>query len=62
MSDTSSGESLTPTRYAIRCTLHGLIYLTKEEYDRQMAQPDALWICPRCGRRAQFDDAMYETQ
>ena len=39
-------ESLTPTPYAVRCPLHGLIYLTYEEYCRQMDQLGQVWKCP----------------
>jgi len=55
------GESAEPTPYAVRCPAErALVYLTEEEYNRQMNQPDALWRCPRCGERAEWDDANYE--
>lgn len=34
----------------------GLVDLPFEEYERQMAKPDALWCCPRCGNTATYDD------
>lgn len=55
-----SGESAVPTRYAVTCPLHGQTFLTKEEYDRQMEQPDNYWMCPRCGSAAAFDDDNYD--
>lgn len=54
------GESPTPTAYAVNCDQHGKVFLTAEEYDRQMSKPDSLWICPRCRMPASFDDATYE--
>ena len=39
---------------------HGLVYLTDEEYDRQMSSPDSLWKCPFCRYEAQWDDDNYE--
>ena len=38
----------------------GLVYLTKQEYDRQMDAPDSLWKCPLCRYSAQWDDDNYE--
>ena len=34
-------------------------YLTEEEYNQQMSNPDALWKC-KCGDSAQFDDDYFE--
>jgi hypothetical protein len=55
-------ESHAPTPFAVRCPYHGLVYLQREEYDRQMDDPDARWVCPRtgCGREASWDDDNYE--
>lgn len=58
-------ESPTPTPYAVRCIYNGdnggrPIFLTRESYDSQMESPDALWLCPRCGDRAEWDDENYE--
>ena len=40
-------ESPTPTPYAVRCTRgHGLVYLTPDEYDRQMSMMADVWRCP----------------
>ena len=39
---------------------HGLVYLTQEEYDRQMSAPSKTWRCPICRYEAQWDDDNYE--
>lgn len=52
--------SSTPTRYAIICSEHGQVFLTREEYDLEMRNPDSRWTCPHCKRVAQFDDDNYE--
>ena len=39
---------------------HGLVYLTQEEYMRQLSVPDALWKCPICRCSAVWDDDNYE--
>ncbi len=50
-----------PTPYAVLCRSHGRVFLTKDEYGRQMCKPDALWRCPLCKQDAQFDDETYES-
>ena len=35
-------------------------YLTAEEYENQLMQPDDFWVCPRTGIGASFDDEWYE--
>lgn len=63
--------SPTRTPWAIRCygidpemgagpCTKDLVYLTKEEYMRQMNVPSRTWRCPRCGGDAMWDDANYE--
>lgn len=52
---------ITPTPYAVHCRLHGLVYLSQAEYDRQMDDPNSLWKCP-CGRLAEWDDDNYEAR
>lgn len=42
-----NGESTKPTPYAVTCPVHGRVYLTEEEYHRQMMKPDQVWACPR---------------
>ena len=39
-----------------------MVFLTKQEYDRQMAHDDSLWKCPveGCDEAATFDDDNYE--
>jgi hypothetical protein len=46
-----------PTPYAVIC-LHdcGLQFLDELEYTRQLNRPDSLWVCPKCGRIANWDD------
>lgn len=54
------------TPYAVVCTdsdpelSHGLVYLTQEEYNRQLSATDSLWKCPICRCSAQWDDENYE--
>ena len=63
MNMTTNGE---PSPYAVLCN-HGKdhifarCYLDRQEYDRQIRNADALWICPVCGREACWDDENYET-
>jgi uncharacterized protein with PIN domain len=53
-----ASESAVPTPWAVRCWDCGqgeesaLVFLTREEYARQLARPHAFWHCPRCGREA----------
>jgi hypothetical protein len=53
-------------KYAVRCdglmegASCGLVELTDEQYDAQMARPDSTWRCPRCGASAEWDDDTYE--
>lgn len=53
------------------CPSHGRVYLTVDEYARQMNRPNARWECPRfetdppetmglCGRTSNFDDDTFE--
>ena len=46
--------------YGIYCEEHGEQGLTKENYTKQMNNPDALWKCPICGMSAWWDDDRYE--
>lgn len=57
---TPSTVSTEPTPWAVTCTTHQTVYLAEAEYNRQMNQPDALWVCPICGDRADWDDDNYE--
>ncbi len=52
--------SQTETPYAVICRAHGQVFLTEDEYGRQLCRPDSLWTCPTCGRAAQWDDDHYE--
>jgi len=55
-----SDVSAVPTRYAVICQVHGRVYMTKEEYDRQIWDADDLWKCPECGSTATFDNENYD--
>lgn len=52
-----SGSANPPA--SIPCT-NGIIFLTTEEYRKQMRDPDAKWKCPICGSNAIWDDENYE--
>ena len=60
------GRSRTP--YAVRClgpydianADHGLVYLTEDEYARQMCAPGKGWRCPICRYDAVWDDDNFE--
>ena len=61
-------ESFVPTPYAVQCPTHGMVYLTEEEYDRQLCKSANRWECPRmetdppgyCGLPVEFNDAIIE--
>lgn len=53
-------ESASPTPWAIICSTDGQVFLTYEEYDRQINHPNSFWQCPRCGDSAGWDDDNYE--
>lgn len=37
------------------------VYLTREQYDKQMSNPNARWKCPACGAcPVEWDDDNYE--
>lgn len=65
------GQSTKRTPWAVYCPKHGQIFLTREEYNRQLMEDDYGWTCPLmcaevddigpCGRRSEFDDDNYET-
>jgi len=38
----------------------GLVYLTEDEYERQMNAPDRTWRCPICRYDARWSDANFE--
>jgi hypothetical protein len=48
-----------PTPWAVICPEHGKVYLTKENYNRQMRASDSTWRCP-AGCHAEWDDDNYE--
>ena len=48
------------TPWAVICSMHGRMFLTKAQYDAQMNQPDLRWRCPCCGEDANWDDDNYE--
>ena len=62
----AGGQSRTP--YAVHCLGPwdmpgggcGLVYLTEEQYNRQMARPDYKWRCPHCRYEADWSDDNYD--
>lgn len=48
------------TPYAVLCDDHGQQFLTEVEYSKQLLRPDSLWMCPRCGESAHWDDDEYD--
>ena len=52
-----------PSPYAISCYHKGRpvrVFMTEEQYLRQLRRPNNLWVCPSCGETAWFDDTNYE--
>jgi len=57
-----------PTPYAIICygpfdlpgNGCGKVYLTEEEYSKQISNPNKTWRCPNCRYEASWDDDNYE--
>jgi len=47
--------------FAVICPQDGQVFITEEDYERQLMMPDALWTCPKCGGIARFDDDNYES-
>lgn len=47
------------TQYAVKCPDHGKVYLSEEEYIRQLENPNCTWRCG-CGGEAYWDDEHYE--
>jgi hypothetical protein len=54
------GKSQAPSPFAVICRTHGQVYITEDDYVKQLSMPDALWTCPECGGVAEFDDDNYE--
>jgi len=50
------------TGYAIDCPKCNTVHLSKEEYFRQVSQPDDRWECPKCGAISDFNDEIYESK
>jgi len=44
----------------ILCRLHGNVDIDQANYDAQMARPNSLWRCPKCGMDCDFDDERFE--
>lgn len=55
-------EHGTPGPHAVICKdneIHSSpmrVFLSEEEYNRQMDRPDDTWSCPLCGSMATWDD------
>lgn len=48
------------TPWAVLCAEHGRVFMTEDEYGRQLSRPDSRWTCPKCGEVSDFDDDNYE--
>jgi hypothetical protein len=61
-----SAGSFTPTPYAVICLADypcksgDLVFITQEEYRRQLGLPNNVWVCPRCGYFAEWSDDNYQ--
>jgi hypothetical protein len=51
--------NLRPAWARIRCPVHGVQELTREEYNRQMNRFNSPWLCG-CGEACSFDDDYFE--
>ena len=49
-----------PSPWLVRCPDCGERYLTREQYESQMDDADAIWHCPQCGEESIWDDDNYE--
>ena len=45
---------------AVTCLKDGQVFLTEEEYLRQLERSNERWMCPKCGEEAFFDDYHFE--
>lgn len=54
-------NSRDPTRWAVICRVHGLQFLSHDQYLEQLDRPDDRWECPVCGAIADWDDECQET-
>lgn len=47
---------------AVQCPLHGLVLLTRDEYERQLRVAGSPWTCPEpgCHRTSNWDVDAYE--
>ena len=54
------GTERQETPWAVTCDEHGLVFLTQEEYSKQMKVPSKTWRCPICREEAIWDDENYE--
>lgn len=58
--DGAQPKSVIETPWAVKCREHGQVFLSADEYTRQLGRPDSLWLC-YCGASAEFDDGHLET-
>jgi hypothetical protein len=54
------GATQTETHWAVLCPRHGRVFLTRAEYNAQMAAAHLGWICPLDGLPAPWDDENYD--
>lgn len=62
MAETKQRVSDEPTPWRLKCPIHGGVFLTEDEYVRQLEMPNRRWCCPKCGRLAAWDDANFKEQ
>lgn len=55
-----SDDLLPSAKMGVICPQHGKQGLTREDYFKQMSNPDARWKCPVCHDEAEWDDSRYE--
>jgi hypothetical protein len=55
-----------PTPWATKCVGDnimagcGVVYMTKDEYTRQLSNPDSTWRCSNCGCEAAWSDFVFQ--
>lgn len=60
MNSNNDGVSTTPTENAVICQTDGQVFMTEEEYQKQLGRSNADWACPKCGNPASWDEVNFE--